>query len=321
MSIALMTMARKTALPTNLKFALMALADWADDNGANCYPSVYELSEYLTCSERTVQRLLRDLEDGKWIAVIGYANGGGSSRRYCLNVPRMEAEAKSESERRELEKERRRRDRKGTDSNPFIGGCQSVTPDKLSPVTSTTEGVTTAAEGVTNDALRGDTAVTPSTIDPPIDPPVNHHVRPAAPAAAKVKAEPVDEKETALQVACRATWAAYSEAYERRYGAKPVRNQSVNAKVKQFVLRIGHDESPLVAAFYVDKVSDSFVVRKVHDVGLLLSGAEGYRTQWAAGAAMTGTRAKQIDQSQSNYDAAGEALAILRQRRAEAAAC
>lgn len=143
----------------------------------------------------------------------------------------------------------------------------------------------------------------------------------AALPAAKLKAEPVDEKETALQLACKNTWAAYSTAYERRYGAKPVRNQSVNSKVKQFVQRIGHEESPLVAAFYVDRVSDSLVVRRVHDVGLLLSGAEGYRTQWAAGSAMTGTRAQQIDQSQSNYDAAGEAMAILRQRRAEAAPC
>jgi hypothetical protein len=139
--------------------------------------------------------------------------------------------------------------------------------------------------------------------------------RPAAPTAVKVKAELVDDAETALQAACRSTWAAYSAAYEVRYGAKPVRNQSVNAKVKQFVQRIGHDESPAVAEFYVARVNDAFVVRKVHDVGLLLSGAEGYRTQWAAGSAMTGTRAKQIDQTQSNADVATEAMAILRQRR------
>lgn len=146
----------------------------------------------------------------------------------------------------------------------------------------------------------------------------------AALPAAKVKAELVDEKETALQAACRATWKAYSDAYERRYGTKPVRNASVNAKVKQFVLRIGHDESPAVAEFYVDRVSDSFVVRKVHEVGLLLSGAEGYRTQWAAGKAMTSTYAKQVDQTQSNADAADEALAILMARRQPAqggAAC
>lgn len=147
----------------------------------------------------------------------------------------------------------------------------------------------------------------------------------AAPPAKPVKPSGKDkakaDTETELQAACRATWAAYSTAYEQRYGAKPVRNASVSAKVKQFVQRIGNAESPAVAQFYVERVTDSFVVRKVHDVGLLLSGAEGYRTQWVAGVAMTGTRAQQMDQSQSNFDAAQEAMAILRQRRAGGATC
>ena len=167
MSIALMTMARKTALPTNEKFVLMALADWADDNGTNCWPSIYELSEYLTCSERTVQRLLRDLEQGGWIAVVGNHNGGGTSRHYALNVPKMDEAAKVEHARREAEKERRRSERKSEAANPFFNGCQSVTPDKLSPVTTTTRGVTNEASRGDNHDKRGDTAVTPSTIDPP----------------------------------------------------------------------------------------------------------------------------------------------------------
>ena len=166
MSIALMTLARKTALPTNAKFVLMALADWADDNGINCYPSVYELAEYMTCSERTVQRLLRELEEGNWVAVVGNAQGGGSSRQYALNVPQMEAVAAVEHARREAEKERRRRERK-SELNPFVKGCQSVTPVNLSGVTTTTQGVTHEAQGVTTTTSRGDTAVTPSTIDPP----------------------------------------------------------------------------------------------------------------------------------------------------------
>lgn len=167
MSIALMTMARKTALPTNEKFVLMALADWADDNGTNCWPSIYELSEYLTCSERTVQRLLRELEQGGWIAVVGNHNGGGASRAYALNVPKMDEVSKVEHARREAEKERRRRERKDDASNPFLKGCQSVTPDKLSPVTTATQGVTTTTLRGDNCDKRGDTAVTLSTIDPP----------------------------------------------------------------------------------------------------------------------------------------------------------
>ena len=107
---------------------------------------------------------------------------------------------------------------------------------------------------------------------------------PAKPVKPSGKDKAKADTETELQAACRATWAAYSTAYEQRYGAKPVRNASVSAKVKQFVQRIGNAESPAVAQFYVERVTDSFVVRKVHDVGLLLSGAEGYRTQWVAGA-------------------------------------
>ncbi len=167
MSIALMTMVRKTALPTNEKFVLMALADWADDNGTNCWPSIYELSEYLTCSERTVQRLLRELEQGGWIAVVGNHNGGGTSRTYALNVPKMDEVSKVEHARREAEKERRRRERKDDASNPFLKGCQSVTPDKLTPVTTATQGVTTTTLRGDNHDARGDTAVTLSTIDPP----------------------------------------------------------------------------------------------------------------------------------------------------------
>lgn len=280
MSIALMTMARKTALPTNQKFVLLALADWADDNGASCWPSIYELAEYLTCSERTVQRLLRELEVAGWIAVVGNANGGAAARSYCLNVPRMASESQTEGARREAEKERRRRDRQA--SNPFNKGCQSVTPVNLSPVTNQVRGVTSEASGVTNQVVRGDTAVTPSTIDPP-----KNHQRtivpsPPAPARTSKKAGSTSD-ETGLQAACRATWAAYSEAYEQRHGAKPIRNAKVNATVKAFVRRIGFDESPEVARFYVDRVADRLVLQRMHDTGLLLSGAEGYRTQWASG--------------------------------------
>lgn len=94
-----------------------------------------------------------------------------------------------------------------------------------------------------------------------------------------------------------------------------VRNAPGNAKIKQFVQRIGHVESPAVAAFYVARVNETFVIKKAHDIGVLLANAEGYRTQWATGAAITGTRAKQIDQTQSNCDTAGEAMELLRARR------
>lgn len=128
------------------------------------------------------------------------------------------------------------------------------------------------------------------------------------------------EDANALQAACRTTWQAYSDAHQRRYGTKPVRNAKVNANVRQLVQRLGAAEAPQVAAFFVDCVNDAFVVRACHGIGLLLAQAEGYRTQWASGQAMTATRARQIDQTQSNADVAAEAIAMLRAKRAGQAA-
>ena len=65
-----------------------------------------------------------------------------------------------------------------------------------------------------------------------------------------------------------------------RYGAAPLRNVQASSKLKQFVLRIGHQDSPDVARFFVERISDPFVLRSYHGVGLLLQNAEAYHTQW-----------------------------------------
>lgn len=101
-----------------------------------------------------------------------------------------------------------------------------------------------------------------------------------------------DGQETALQAACKHTWAAYSQAYIDRYGVKPVRNAVVNANVKSLVNRLGFEQAPLVAAWYVENVREQFVEKNSHSVGVLVSQAEGYHTQWAR--AVSG--AAQLDQ-------------------------
>lgn len=148
----------------------------------------------------------------------------------------------------------------------------------------------------------------------------------ALPAVIEIQADPVNQKkaskaktddtqDTELQAACKATWATYVGEYRTRYGIDPVRNAKVNSNVKEFVRRIGHEEAPGVAAFYVRNVSDAFVVRSCHAMGALLRDAEAYRTQWATGQSMTATRAKQIDQSQANFSAVDEAMAIRRAKQ------
>lgn len=118
------------------------------------------------------------------------------------------------------------------------------------------------------------------------------------------------KKETELQLNCKATWLAYSNAYFDRYKTEPVRNAKINSQIKQFVQRIGGEESPYVAANYL-KDNNSYYVQRLHSVDSLLADAEKLRTQWATGKNITQSRAKQFDRSQSNFDSIAEAKKIL----------
>ena len=111
------------------------------------------------------------------------------------------------------------------------------------------------------------------------------------------------------------TWINYAICYQKRYGVWPVWNATVGGKVAQFIKRVGEDAAPKVAAFYVG-LNELGVTKAGHGVGKMLADAEKYHTQWMTGRALTDTRARQIDQSQSNFDASDEALEILAQRRA-----
>ena len=74
--------------------------------------------------------------------------------------------------------------------------------------------------------------------------------------------------------------------------------------------RIGHEEAPGVAAFYLLNNSNWYV-NKGHAFKSLLGDAEKIRTEWATGQTMTQTRARQIDQTQANSSVANEAMKIL----------
>lgn len=112
------------------------------------------------------------------------------------------------------------------------------------------------------------------------------------------------------------TWINYAICYHIKYGAWPLWNATVAGIITQFIARVGADVAPKVAAFYVG-LNDAYVLKVGHSVKALLANAEKYHTQYTTGRSMTDTRARQIDQSQSNYDAASEAMALLEQRRAE----
>ena len=142
---------------------------------------------------------------------------------------------------------------------------------------------------------------------------VSDESQPAAdePQAEKQKPKSKPTGETDHQIACRRAWDSYSAAYFDRYRVNPVRNAKVNSQIKQLVLRLGAEESPPVAAFFVS-INDSFYIRSSHELGLLLAKAEGIRTQWVTGRQMNGRTARQLEDTQANINAAQEAATRLR---------
>lgn len=268
------------------KAVLISLADQASDDGV-CWPGVGTIARRTCLSERAVQGAL------SWLQTVGLiyrTYRANTSTSYTIHPSRFDL-AKAPAQRAKSEEG-------GADAAP---GANAAPPADAAP------GGANGAPGGADAAPLGVQMLHPNH-QLNRNRTVNEPFRPAAPPAD-------DDAQTALKMACRETWEAYALAYEARYGIAPVRNQSVNAKVKQFVQRIGYDEAPGVARFYVERVNERFVVGKCHEVGLLLAGAEGYRTQWATGQAMTATRAQQADKSQANFDAADEAMALIRAKR------
>lgn len=94
------------------------------------------------------------------------------------------------------------------------------------------------------------------------------------------------------------TWAAYAIAYHERYGIEPVRNAKVNGQLAQLIKRIGGFDAPHVAAFYV-KSNAAFYVKCGHSVDCLLRECEKLRTEWATNTRMTETKARQVDQTET----------------------
>jgi hypothetical protein len=94
-------------------------------------------------------------------------------------------------------------------------------------------------------------------------------------------------------------WQAYSAAYSRRYGAEPVRNAKVNGQLSGVIKRLGAEEAPDVAAFYVAHKA-AFYAQKGHPVGLLLLDAEKLRTEWITGRQITSTAARQQERTAAN---------------------
>ena len=94
MSISLMTDVWRLPLQATRKMVLLALADNANDEGTDCWPSVGKLVEKCSMSERAVQGHLAALEEDGYIKRHERL---GRSNKFTINVDRIRLEALEKS--------------------------------------------------------------------------------------------------------------------------------------------------------------------------------------------------------------------------------
>jgi hypothetical protein len=212
----------------------------------------------------------------------------------------------------------------GKHQNPHVKEAKSTIPaqeeKELAPVEhsagkvqASDENQKSPADSLIPDSLSSDSLIPDSLI--PEEEPLQHAVAPAPQSNVKtLEPKPKAAKQkTEQQQANANTWDAYAAAYLDRYRVNPVRNAKVNAQIAQLVARLGAEEAPHVAAYFVT-INDQFYLRSLHDFGLLVSKAEAIRTQWITGRQMNGTTARQIEGTQANVNAAQEAARLIRAR-------
>lgn len=122
----------------------------------------------------------------------------------------------------------------------------------------------------------------PSSLNPHPDSIHSDGAAPPSVADGKKPAKVKAKKEAKEPAPTAETWVAYRSAYVGRYGVEPVRNATVNGQLAQIVARLGVEEAPQVASFYVGH-GDAFYTRSGHSVGLLLKDAEKLRMEWLTG--------------------------------------
>ena len=68
---------------------LVCLANFADDDGGNCFPGVRRIARMTRYSERTVIRVLARLERDGWMRILQRGNGAGNTSEYLIDAEHL----------------------------------------------------------------------------------------------------------------------------------------------------------------------------------------------------------------------------------------
>ena len=71
--------------------AMLALADWCDDNGGSLYPSMQAVASKIRVSEKQARRIVQGFVNAGYLTVVGNAFGGapGTTKQFKLDVKKI----------------------------------------------------------------------------------------------------------------------------------------------------------------------------------------------------------------------------------------
>lgn len=262
-------MEQQAVSDASARHVLLCLANYADHQGKAAFPSTAKLEKDTGLSESTIRRKLDALEEMGMIAkgnqtIVAAYIDRADKRPICYDILM---------------------------TKPGV----TVNPRTKRGVTVTEAGCHGDGDGVSMTTERG-VMVTPNTsFKPSFNPSLNQR------RSDEGKKPPVVAAKKPESTLTGETWNAYATAYQRRYGTAPVRNATVNAQMAGFVKRLGVDEAPAVAAFYVTH-NNRFYVQSMHSAGAMVKDAEKLRTEWATSTRVTETKAREADRLQTSGD-------------------
>lgn len=103
------------------------------------------------------------------------------------------------------------------------------------------------------------------------------------------------------------TWRCYQRAYARRWGVEPLPNARNWTLLGQFIGRVGKDNAPRVAEFFVTH-NDRLYVNAKHPLTLLLRDSDKIYAEWRTGRQSSATESNQNDRRSNNLNAMQEFL-------------
>ncbi|OQW32890.1 MAG: hypothetical protein A4E19_05935 [Nitrospira sp. SG-bin1] len=236
-------------VPAGPKVVLLAVANNANKNGENAYPSLKLLEENCApMGKRMIQRYLRWLEQAKLVSIVPRHTDSGRQTSNCYLL-HMTTTYCGEGVRNDAlpQKAKSNMDHVGND----MGRVSRVTPSR----------VTQLCQG------EGVIAMTPS--DKNLDP------------VSEPKERIAGDEGTSLRRLAKsaATWEGYRKGYYKRYGIDPVRDARMNVDLCRLVDCLGSEEAPAVAEFYVS-LEKPLYLQAGHPTTLLLRDYQVLRTQW-----------------------------------------